>query len=93
MQARPEKIGAFNREVWANCPAAPAAVSAAPLTTVCVAEHCSAAYGKGCGTKTAVVSRKTCRVRFSFCISEGMRKGRRPFIRRAFGAARLFRRA
>ncbi len=29
MQARPDKIRAFNREVWANCPAAPAAVSAA----------------------------------------------------------------
>ena len=38
MQARPDKIGAFNREVWANCPAAPAAVTAVRRFTVLLRE-------------------------------------------------------
>ena len=52
---RPDKIRAFKREVWANCPAAPAAVSAAR------ADHCKC--GKVGALKTAVVSRKTCLAR------------------------------
>lgn len=75
MQARPDKIGAFNREVWANCPAAPAAVSAAR------ALHC-----KSCGNprhmgRGALHQNRCCKPEDLphaplFCVSEGTRKSR-----------------
>ena len=59
MQVRPEEIRAFNREVWADCPAAPAAVRAVPLFTV-------VATGRKAAENAALLSRKTCLTRPCF---------------------------
>ena len=67
MQVRPDKIRAFNREVWANCPAALAAVSAAPLSTACA--------GREAGIKNRCIKPEDL-PHSLFCISEGTRKGK-----------------
>ena len=71
---RPDKIRAFKREVWANCPAAPAAVSAAHSTTadvgrsLCYFNRCckpedlphalQPAFPRGCGNAELMADSK-----------------------------------